>query len=68
MTTLTLMIIINAVLAAALLAGLAFVMSRAGLLTPHRPGVTGNAWRLRRHQPSRAHGERVSPRLSPALD
>ena len=53
-----------------LLAGLAFAMSHPRKLTPHQPGVTGNAWRLRRpqrQQASRSHGER-SPRLSPVLD
>jgi hypothetical protein len=37
--TLTLAIIINVVLDAALLGLLAFVMSRAGKLTPHRPSI-----------------------------
>jgi hypothetical protein len=72
MTTLTLTIIANAVLDVALLGLLAFVMSRAGRLTPHRPGITGNAWHLRRplrHQAeSRRREERVSRRLSPVLD
>ncbi len=72
--TLTLMIVLNAALALGLLGGLAFVMSRAGLLTPHQPGVTGNHWRLPKRHPERRHaqpahrGQRVAGRLSTALD
>jgi hypothetical protein len=72
--TLTFMVILNAALAVGLLGGLAFVMSRAGLLTPHQPGVTGNHWRLPKRHPARPkqqpkyRGQRVSPRVSPALD
>ncbi len=72
MTTLTLIIIANVVLDVALLGLLAFVMSRAGKLTPHLPGITGNAWHLRRplrHQAEARRREEHAPRrLSPALD
>jgi hypothetical protein len=69
--TLTSIIILNVVLDVALLAGLAFAISRAAKLTPHRPGVTGNFWRL--HRPhrraaSRAREEHVSGQLSHAFD
>lgn len=61
--TLTLMITLNVVLDVALLAGVAFVMSRAVKLDPHRPGVTGNRWRIRRPLRHSVHaharGERV---------
>jgi hypothetical protein len=69
--TLTSIIIINVVLDVALLAGLAFAMTRPAKLTPHRPGVTGNFWRLHRphHRASRAQPEeRVSGQLSHAFD
>jgi hypothetical protein len=68
--TLTSMIILNVVLDVALLAGLAFAMSHPTKLTPHQPGVKDRHRRLRRplHEHSRAHRERVSPRLSRALD
>lgn len=69
--TLTLMIVLNVVLDVALLAGLALALAHPRKLTPHQPGVTGNAWRLRRplrqQQTSRSRGERA-PRLSPVLD
>lgn len=73
MTTLTLIIIANVALDVALLGLLAFVMSRAGKLTPHRPGITGNAWHLPRplrhqHAEHRRREERTAPRLAPALD
>jgi hypothetical protein len=75
MTTTTLMIILNVVLDVALLGGLGFVMSRAAKLEAHRPGVTGNAWRLRRplrHSSAVAREERArgaqQQRLRPALD
>jgi hypothetical protein len=68
---LTSIIILNLVLDVALLAGLAYAMTRALKLTPHRPGITGNVWRLRR--PHRrvahsAHEERPSGRLARAYD
>ncbi len=44
----TSVVILLIVLVLALLAGLAFVMSRAHKLEPHRRGVTSNQWRLRR--------------------
>lgn len=71
--TLTTLIIVNVALDLALIAGVAFLMSRAGKLTPHLPGITGNAWRLRRslhraHE-EHAHEERArAQRLRPALD
>jgi hypothetical protein len=71
--TITLAIALIVALDVALLAGLAYVMSHARKLTPHEPGVTGNAWRLprrrhRRNASARAHEERVSARLQTALD
>jgi hypothetical protein len=71
--TLTLAITLIVAFDMALLAGLAYVMSHARKLTPHEPGVTGNAWRLprrqhSRHASARAPGERMSPRLQTALD
>jgi hypothetical protein len=71
--TLSLMITLNIVLDVALLGGLAFVMSRASLLKPHKTGVTGNRWRIRRpvhhHVHAYARGERASLRqLNPAID
>lgn len=71
--TLTFAVTLIVVLDAALLAGLAYAMSHARKLTPHEPGVTGNAWRLprrphRRHAPARTHGQRVPTRLQTALD
>jgi hypothetical protein len=71
--TFTLMITLNIVLDVALLGGLAFVMSRASLLKPHKPGVTGNRWRIRRpvhHQVhAYARGERAALRqLEPAVE
>jgi hypothetical protein len=44
----TAVVILLIVLVVALLSGLAFVMSRANRLKPHRRGVTGNQWHLRR--------------------
>jgi hypothetical protein len=71
MTTLTLIIIANVVLDIALLAGLAFAMTRPAKLTPHRPGVTGNVVRLRRplrqDVAARRHEPRAARRLSAAL-
>lgn len=70
--TLTTMLITNAVLAVALIGGLAHVMSRAAKLTPQRPAVSGNSRRIRplRHGvPMRARAERApARRLDPALD
>jgi hypothetical protein len=64
---LTTLIILNVVLDVALLAGLAYAMTRPAKLTPHRPGITGNVWRLRHphRRPARSpREERVSGRLS----
>jgi len=69
--TFTLMLIANVVLDVALLAGLAFALTRPANLAPHRPGVTGNAWRLRRahrRAPRATYGEHPSGALSHALD
>lgn len=64
--TFTLMITLNVVLDVALLCGLAFVMSRAAKLTPHRPGVSGNRWHIRRplrdHVYAYSRGEREPTR------
>lgn len=72
MTTLTTIIIANVALDVALLGLLAFVMTRAGKLEPHRPGINGNAWHLRRplrhHAQERTREERTARRLAPALD
>jgi hypothetical protein len=72
MTTLTTIIIANVALDIALLGLLAFVMTRAGKLEPHRPGVTGNAWQLRRplrhHAREHAREERTARRFATALD
>lgn len=61
--TFTLLITLNIVLDVALIAGVAFVMSHTAKLTPHRPGVTGNRWRIRRPIRDSVHaharGERV---------
>jgi hypothetical protein len=69
--TFTLMLTLNIVLDVALIAGLAFVMSRAAKLTPHKPGVSGNRWRIRRpvhHQVhAYARGERAPLRNQPAV-
>ncbi len=67
--TLTLAITLIVILDAALIAALAYVMTRAAKLTPHKPGVTGNHWRLRRpFQQRSTRGERVPPRFASALD
>ncbi|MEA2140004.1 MAG: hypothetical protein QOC91_103 [Solirubrobacteraceae bacterium] len=79
MTTLTTIIIANVALDVVLLGLLAYVMSHAGKLEPHRPGVTGNAWQLQRpvrHHHAQAHHtahertreERTARRLAAALD
>jgi hypothetical protein len=72
MTTLTTIIIANVALDVALLGLLAFVMMHARKLEPHRPGITGNAWQLRRplrhHAQERTREERTARRLAPALD
>jgi hypothetical protein len=69
--TLTLMIIANAVLDAAIVAALAYMMSHAARLTPHEPSVSSEVLprqaRMVR-QRTRTHSERTSPRLRPALD
>jgi hypothetical protein len=41
-------LVVVIVLMVALLIGLAYFMSRASKLKPHRPGVTGNRWGMRR--------------------
>jgi hypothetical protein len=69
--TLTTILIVNILLDAALIGGVAYLMSHTAKLTPHRPGVTGNAWKLRRrlrHSTHSARPERAPARLSPALD
>lgn len=68
--TLTSIIILNAVLDVALLAGLTLAITRAAKLTPHRPGVTGNFWRLHRphRRAARTREEHVSGQLSHAFD
>jgi len=69
--TFTLIVLTNVVLDIALLAGLAFAMTRPAKLTPHRPAVSGNAWRLRRphrHATRPAREEHVSGTLSHAFD
>ncbi len=70
--TLTTIIILNLALDVALLATVAFAMTRALKLTPHRPGVTGNFWRLHRpHRRAVAHSsreERLSGQLSHVFD
>jgi len=69
--TFTAMLITNAALAAALLGGLAYVMSRAAKLTPHRRGASGNSWLLRRplRNAGHARAERTpARRLDPAFD
>jgi hypothetical protein len=69
--TLTSIIILNVLLDVALVAGLAFAMTRPAKLSPHRPGVTGNAWHLRRphrHAARRARDDRAAARLSHAYD
>lgn len=55
--TFTIILTANIVLDVALLGLLAFVMSRPARLTPHRPGVTGNVWRLRNPLRPRADDE-----------
>jgi hypothetical protein len=69
--TLTSIIILNVLLDVALIAGLVFAMTRPAKLSPHRPGVTGNVWRLRRPHRNVARGardERAAARLSHAYD
>jgi hypothetical protein len=48
-------------------------MAHARKLEPHRPGITGNAWQLRRplrhhHAQERTREDRTARRLAPALD
>jgi hypothetical protein len=75
--SLTVILILNAVLVVALLALLALAMAHPRKLTPHKPGVTGNFWRL--HRPLRHHAqsqqahkgareERHARHFSPATD
>jgi hypothetical protein len=65
-------LILNVVLVVALLALLALAMAHPRKLTPHKPGVTGNSWRihrpLRRHAHREAREEQPARRLSTALD
>ncbi len=46
----TAVIVLLALLAIGLVALLAWAMSRPARLRPHRPGVTGNRWGLRRRR------------------
>jgi len=74
--SLTVILILNVVLVVALLALLVLAMAHPRKLAPHKPGVTGNAWRI--HRPLRhahrhdahreAREEHPARRLSPALD
>jgi hypothetical protein len=67
----TTIIILNVVLDVALLAGLAFVMTRPAKLTPHRAGAATSAWRRRRpHRRAArpAREEHASGTLSHAFD
>jgi hypothetical protein len=69
--TITTIIILNVLLDVALVAGLAFAMTHPAKLTPHRPGATPNAWRLRRPHRRVARSpreERASGTLSHAFD
>lgn len=70
--SLTVILILNVVLVVVLLALLVLAMAHPRKLTPHKPGVTGNFWRI--HRPLRAHARREAReehparRLSPVLD
>ncbi|HXP36541.1 MAG TPA: hypothetical protein VN817_02140 [Solirubrobacteraceae bacterium] len=75
--SLTVILILNVVLVVALLALLALALAHPRKLTPHKPGITGNAWRIHRplrhhaashHAPREAREEHAARRLSPALD
>lgn len=70
--SLTVILILNVILVVALLSLLALAMAHPRKLTPHKPGITGNFWRihrpLRHHAPREARGEHPARRLSPALD
>jgi hypothetical protein len=71
--TLTTIIVLNVVLDLALLALLAFVMTRPAKLTPHRPGVSGSVWRRRRPhrrvaRPAREERSTATGTLSHSLD
>jgi hypothetical protein len=70
--SLTVILILNVVLVVALLALLVLAMAHPRKLTPHKPGVTGNFWRvhrpLRHPAPREAREEHAARRLSPALD
>jgi hypothetical protein len=65
--TFTLMLILNVVLDATILAALAFVISRAAKLTPHRVGVTQPA-RPSAAGPEGERARRTLSRLRPLLD
>jgi hypothetical protein len=54
-------IVLLIVLVVALIGGLVFVMSRPTNLEPHRAGITGNRWRLRR-RPWQRRAERALER------
>jgi hypothetical protein len=54
-------VVLLIVLVVALIVGLAFVMSRPRDLAPHRAGITGNRWRLRR-RPWQLRAERALER------
>jgi hypothetical protein len=75
--SLTVILILNVALVVALLALLALALAHPRKLTPHRPGVTGNFWRIHRplrhyahshHAPRETREEHPARRLSPALD
>jgi hypothetical protein len=70
--SLTVILILNVVLVVALLALLVLAMAHPRKLTPHKPGVTGNFWRIHRpvrhHAPRETRKEHAARRLSPALD
>lgn len=70
--SLTVILILNAVLAVALLSLLVLAMAHPRKLTPHKPGITGNFWRihrpLRHHAHRQAREEHAARRLASALD
>ena len=74
--SLTVILILNVVLVAALLSLLVLAMAHPRKLTPHKPGVTGNFWHI--HRPLRhtqthrvrkeTREEHRARRLAPILD
>jgi hypothetical protein len=70
--SLTVILILNVVLVVALLALLVLAMAHPRKLTPHKPGVTGNFWRIHRpvrhRAPRETREEHPARRLSPVLD